>query len=104
MTSVTTLKELIDKLEKENLELKEIKKHAEIVKNKINDDFNIIFNKTNNVSIFHDIVKEIGYIIGIINLAQEGLFDYNNVLREILIHFKKIDQFYSKHNLSFNLN
>ncbi|MHA1270826.1 MAG: hypothetical protein ACTSPY_13620 [Candidatus Helarchaeota archaeon] len=99
MNLVQIIKSLITQLNIDKPSLKEVQNRIQIIKDRIDEDFEIIFKKSKNISVFHDIIKEIGYISSMIEMGLEGMFEYEHVLKETLIHLDNILNFYLEYNL-----
>ncbi|MHA1231828.1 MAG: hypothetical protein ACTSRP_13345 [Candidatus Helarchaeota archaeon] len=103
MSSIITIEKIIKKIQKDNPSLEEINNYIQKIKAKLNSDFDLIFKISKNISIYHDLIKEIGYISSLLTMGLEGLFDYNNIINEIIPHLQNIARFYQDNNINTKL-
>ena len=104
MKNKKSINEIIEIIKNQEIKLEDIKTIIIKIKKKINTDYDIIFHESKNVNIYHNLLKEIGYIEGIVNFIIEGVFDNENMWEEIVIHLGNILKIYSEYDLEFNMN
>ena len=103
MNNDNSLEEIINRIKKERIPLIEIKKIIEKIKTKINSDFELVFSASKNIDVFHNLLKEIGYNSSIIQFSLEGMFNYNDSLKEIIPHLQNISQIYTNLKIDFRI-
>ena len=93
------LKKIIDEISNNKLSLNKVHNILINLKQKINSDYELIFNKSKSIGVYHELLKEIGYLINLIEFCIEGAFNFEDYISEITSHLKNIDSIYSKLNL-----
>ncbi|TFF86508.1 MAG: hypothetical protein EU551_01415 [Promethearchaeota archaeon] len=104
MKNKKSMKEIIEIIKNKDSKLEDIKSIVIKIKEKIHADYDIIFHESKNVNIYHNLLKEIGYIEGIVNFIIEGVFDNENMWEEIVVHLDNISQIYSEYDLEFKMD
>jgi hypothetical protein len=103
MKNKKSINEIIEIIKNKDCKLEDIKSIIIKIKEKIHLDYDIIFHESKNVNIYHNLLKEIGYIEGIVNFIIEGVLDNENMWEEIVIHLGNISKIYSEYDLEFKM-
>ncbi|MBD3229961.1 MAG: hypothetical protein GF329_17395 [Candidatus Lokiarchaeota archaeon] len=100
MSNSRTLNKLISKIKNNELTFKEMQVLVEKIRNRLNEDFEKIFHESKNVNIYHNLLKEIGYIDSLLQFHIESKLEGDDkLLKEIVLHLKQIDKIYSDYNI-----